>query len=106
MARYTIDEMVGRNINMLMPSPYAEQHDTYLSNYRNTAVKRIIGRTRMVEARHKNGATFRTLLSVNEVATDSGYVHFFFFFFSFDKMLCLFCHQTSLFFIFFYSSSI
>ncbi len=65
--------MLGQNVNMLMPSPYAEQHDTYLQKYRNTGVKRIIGRTRMVEARHKNGSIFRTLLSVNEVATDAGY---------------------------------
>jgi len=30
---YTIDEVLGCNVDMLMPSPYREEHDTYLSRY-------------------------------------------------------------------------
>ncbi len=30
---YRADEIIGRNVSMLMPSPYREQHDSYLERY-------------------------------------------------------------------------
>ena len=30
---YVTDEAVGNNVSMLMPSPYREQHDSYLARY-------------------------------------------------------------------------
>ena len=35
--------MIGANIKVLMPSPYHENHDTYLDNYRQTGNRKIIG---------------------------------------------------------------
>ncbi|HEY7764980.1 MAG TPA: PAS domain S-box protein, partial [Aestuariivirgaceae bacterium] len=38
---YSAAEVMGQNVKLLMPSPYQEEHDGYLSSYRMTAEKRI-----------------------------------------------------------------
>lgn len=69
---YTAQEVVGQNIKMIMPTDYADDHDDYLSNYRNTGVRRIIGIGREVRGAHRDGTVFPVELSVGEAQTPDG----------------------------------
>jgi len=63
---YREDEVVGRNVKMLMPSPDRERHDQYLTNYLTTGKRKIIGIGRVTTGLHRDGSTFPMELSVGE----------------------------------------
>ena len=67
---YRAHEVIGRNVNMLMPAPYADEHDGYLTRYNKERSPRIIGSGREVEGKRKNGSTFPLDLSVSELKQD------------------------------------
>lgn len=61
------DEMVGRNVSMLMPEPHRGAHDGYLRRYLATGERRIIGIGREVEGRRRDGSLFPMELAVTEI---------------------------------------
>src|SRR5256885_13649293 len=61
---YSSSELIGRNVDMLMPTPYFEQHRQYLLNYVTTGDRKIIGVAREVIGLRKDGTTFPMDLAV------------------------------------------
>ncbi|TZF86239.1 PAS domain S-box protein (plasmid) [Pedobacter sp. BS3] len=77
---YQPDEVIGRNISMLMPSPYSEQHDEYIARYQRTGKAHIIGIGREVQGLKKDGSVFPFRLGVSEVQYSgrkiyTGFIH-------------------------------
>jgi two-component system sensor kinase FixL len=64
---WTAAEALGRDVSVLMPSPYREQHAAYVERYQTTGERRIIGIGRVVVGERKDGSTFPMELSVGEV---------------------------------------
>jgi PAS domain S-box-containing protein len=63
---FKLVEVVGKNINNLMPSPFKEKHTEYLQNYVKTGQAKIIGVGRDVVIQHKDGSLKPAHLSVTE----------------------------------------
>jgi two-component system, LuxR family, sensor kinase FixL len=68
---YRAEEVLGKNIKMMMPSPYREGHDGYLERYLRTGEKRIIGIGRVVVGERKDGSTFPMELAVGEMQSSN-----------------------------------
>lgn len=67
---YSPEEVVGRNVKLLMPAEVAREHDAYLDRYRSDGRPAIIGIGREVQGRRKDGSTIALDLSVAEWALD------------------------------------
>eukprot|EP00759_Apiculatamorpha_spiralis_P055631 PhF_6_TR7865/c0_g1_i1/m.11492 len=68
--KYTPEQVLGKNIKMLMPDEYAYNHDAYLSAYRKTRVKHVIDQVRMAKGKRSDGTIFPAELSVREISKE------------------------------------
>jgi PAS domain S-box-containing protein len=63
---FSAGDVIGKNIKILMPSPYQEEHDGYLDRYLSTRQAHIIGVGREVRGRRKDGSLVPIELAVGE----------------------------------------
>lgn len=71
---YTREDVIGKNLRMLMGSEHASGHDQYLSNYLGTGVKKVIGIGREVEAVTKAGKRVPILLTLSEAISEGEHI--------------------------------
>lgn len=67
---YVSEDVIGKNVKMLMPEPYHSGHDGYLHNYLTTGEKKVIGIGREVSGQRKDGSIFPMDLGINEMRLD------------------------------------
>lgn len=77
---YTREEIIDKNVSVLMPEPDKKNHDSYLSKYNETGKRNIIGIGREVYGQRKDGSTFPFRLGVSEVKFSdrkifTGFIH-------------------------------
>ena len=64
---YSEEDVIGKNVSLLMPAPHRDSHDEYLSRYLQTGQSHVIGKTREVQGWRKDGTPFPLELSVTEI---------------------------------------
>ena len=64
---YDAIEVLGQNVSILMPHEYADNHDIYLKNYRESHNAQVIGSVRELEGLHRNGHIFPIEITISEV---------------------------------------
>lgn len=72
---FSADEVIGKNVKILMPEPDRSKHKGYLERYLKTGEKRIIGNGREMEGCRKDGSRVPIRLAVSEVMVN-GVRHF------------------------------
>ncbi len=65
---YTLEEVLGQNVSILMPELHQSQHDGYMQRYQNTGLSRIIGVSREIEGKRKDDSEFPMSLSVSKIS--------------------------------------
>ena len=64
---YSSAEIIGKNVAILMPSPYAQLHDDYITKYMETSESVIVGKGRVVEARRRDGELFPLEIGISQL---------------------------------------
>lgn len=63
---YQATEIIGQNVSVLMPFPYSEEHEQFITEYLRSGKSTIIGQEREVRGLRKNGRSFPMDLAISE----------------------------------------
>ncbi|MEI7596451.1 MAG: bacteriohemerythrin [Bacteroidota bacterium] len=69
---YNRNEVIGKNVKMLMGTEHSSNHDAYMHNYATTGVKKVIGSGREVQLIRKDGSKKDIFLSLVETKFTGG----------------------------------
>lgn len=64
---YEVKELLGKNVNLLMPKTHKGLHDEYINNYLKSGISNVIGKGRQLLAQRKDGSQFPMYLSLGEI---------------------------------------
>ena len=64
---YTPNEVLGKNIKLLVPHEHKANHDNYVNSHRQTNVNKIVGSSREVELETKSGERIWVQLALSQV---------------------------------------
>lgn len=64
---YKPEQLIGKNISVLMPEPFASRHNKYMASYQKSGSAKIIGQVREFPALKKDGSTFPMELTISEI---------------------------------------
>lgn len=68
---YTAFEVIGKNVNMLMPESYRSKHDEGMQNYLRSGVAKTIGHgAREMQGLRKDGSVFPLEIALGEMTLD------------------------------------
>lgn len=70
-----IVDLIGQNVTILMPSPFKDQHETYMDRYHRTNEPRVLGRSREVVGVHSSGAYLKLNLSLSKAESARGTIY-------------------------------
>ena len=71
---YDRNEVLNKNVKMLMPSVHSVHHDNYLSRYLETKIPKVIGNGREVELQTKSGKKVPILLTLSQAVINNEYI--------------------------------
>lgn len=72
---YSREEVLGRNVKMLVPIDIQPNHDKYINANRTTGINKIVGKTREVEINRKDGSKIWGQLSVSKVRLENKIIY-------------------------------
>jgi PAS domain S-box-containing protein len=72
---YTLQELKGQTVDMLMRAEDGQRHDHYMQSYQRTGGNKIINQPRVLHGRRKDGQLFSLRLTISEMRVDDE-VHF------------------------------
>lgn len=69
---YSREDVIGKNVKMLVPDEHSADHDSFVNRHRDTGQNRIVGTSRKVQVKRKDGAIRTTMLSLSCIQLDDG----------------------------------
>ena len=69
---YSAEEVLGKNVKMLVPANIQASHDNKVNNHRKTGINKIVGTSREIELPRKNGSTVWCNLSLSKIELEDG----------------------------------